>query len=170
MTPAWEFEELVLPQILRGAALLLCLLPTTRLALGALPPALIPQGSSLFNLMRNIGGAVGLSLIDTVMAKRTAVHVEAFAAKLQAGDRATAAFVGLPLERFQGVPLGPIDDSTRDMVEPLIRAAAATQSFNDGWLMLGVICLATLVLLPFMKAAAPAPHSRPADAPPAPPH
>ena len=169
-TPAWDFEELIAPQILRGAALLLCLLPTTRLALGGLAPDRVPQGSSLFNLMRNIGGAVGLALIDTVIAKRTAFHVESLAAKLQAGDRATAAFVGLPLERFQGVPLGPVDESTREMVEPLVRAAAATQSFNDGWLMLGVICLATLVLLPFMKAAAPAPHSPRADGPPALPH
>ncbi len=169
-TPTWDFKELLAPQILRGVALLLCLLPTTRLALGSLTPAQVPQGSSLFNLMRNIGGAVGLALIDTILTTRTPAHVEELIAKLQAGDRATAAFVGLPLERFQGVPLGPIDDSTRDMVEPLVKAAAATQSLNDGWTLLGILCLATLVLLPFMKAATPTPHSRPADAPPTPLH
>jgi DHA2 family multidrug resistance protein len=158
-TPAWDFRELALPQVLRGAALLLCLLPTTRLALGQLPPERLAQGSSLFNLMRNVGGAVGLAVIDTVIELRPAHHVAAIVARLQAGDRATAAFVGLPLERFHGVPLPPVDAITREALEPLVNAAAATASFNEAWLLLGGLCVLALGALPFMKPAPPAPHS-----------
>jgi DHA2 family multidrug resistance protein len=149
-TPAWDFDEHFLPQVLRGVALLLCLLPITRLALGQLAPAQVPQASSLFNLMRNIGGAVGLAVIDTIMETRTAGHAEAIIAKLQAGDRATAAFVGLPLERFTGAALAPIDETTRQMVAPRVRRAAATMSFNDAWLLLGALVALSLLAVPFV--------------------
>jgi DHA2 family multidrug resistance protein len=150
-TPAWDFDALLVPQILRGAALLLCLLPTTRLALGHLPPDRVAQASSLFNLMRNIGGAVGLAIIDTIIENRPAHYVTKFVAQLQAGDRATAAFVGLPLDRFVGKPLGPIDETTRQSVAPLVKAAAATASFNEAWAVLGVLVLVSLVVLPLAR-------------------
>ncbi|TAL03439.1 MAG: DHA2 family efflux MFS transporter permease subunit [Rhodospirillaceae bacterium] len=156
-TPTWDFQALVPPQVLRGAGLLLCLLPTTRLALGRLPPERVAQASALFNLMRNIGGAVGLAMIDTIIENRPAQHVAAIVARLQAGDRATAAFVGLPLDRFTGKPIGPIDETTRQMLEPLVQHAAATASFNEAWLVLGILVTASLVALPFISRSGDSP-------------
>jgi DHA2 family multidrug resistance protein len=150
-TPEWEFNELFAPQVLRGVALLLCLLPTTRLALGHLPADRVAQASSLFNLMRNVGGAVGLAVIDTILETRTAGHAETIVAKLQAGDRATAAFVGLPLDRFTGAALGPIDQATREIVAPLVQRAALTMSMNDAWLALGLMVGLSLLALPFVQ-------------------
>lgn len=163
-TPDWGFNELFAPQVLRGIALLLCLLPITRLALGRLPADRVPQASSLFNLMRNVGGAVGLALIDTILETRTAGHADAIIVKLQAGDRATAAFVGLPLERFTGAALGPIDQATREMVAPLVQRAAMTMSMNDAWIVLGACAALSLIALPLAQrkragASAPALHS-----------
>ena len=51
-----------------------CLLPPTRLALGHIPPERVPDASALFNLMRNLGGAIGLALIDTVIYGLAAAH------------------------------------------------------------------------------------------------
>lgn len=151
----WDFREHLGPQILRGMGFMVCLLPVTRLALGQLPPAAVPNASALFNLMRNIGGAVGLALIDTVVELRSPHHAEAIAARLQAGDRATAAFVGLPLERFTGAPLGEVDAATRAMVEPLVRRAAAVASFNDAWMLLGILTgLAVFAALLMKKPSA----------------
>lgn len=66
-TPKTDFNEMFWPQIIRGAAIMFCLLPPTRLALGHLAPAAVPDASGLFNLMRNLGGAIGLALIDSVI-------------------------------------------------------------------------------------------------------
>lgn len=150
-TPDWDFDELFVPQLLRGIALLMCLLPATRLALGRLPPERVPEVSSLFNLMRNIGGAVGLALIDTILETRTAHHAETIAAKLQAGDRATAAFAGLPLDRFTGQALGPVDEATRSLVAPWVERAAIATSLNDAWLLLGALVGVSLLALPFAR-------------------
>jgi len=157
-TPAWDFRDLLAPQILRGMAVLACLLPTTRLALGMVPSAQVAQASSLFNLMRNIGGAVGLAIIDTIIENRPAHHVADIVTRLQAGDRATAAFVGLPLARFTGKPVGAVDETTRQMIEPLVQRAAATMSFNDAWLLLAALAAVSLLAL-FFVAPTPKPRS-----------
>ena len=65
-----DMAEMFWPQVVRGSAIMLCLLPPTRLALGPLPAARVADGSGLFNLMRNLGGAIGLALIDTVIYSR----------------------------------------------------------------------------------------------------
>lgn len=154
-TYAWDSPELFTPQVLRGVAFMLCLLPVTRLALGQLPPERVANASALFNLMRNIGGAVGLALIDTIIENRAPHHADQIVEKLKAGDRATAAFVGLPLERFTGVPITDITQTTQELVEPLVRRAAAVASFNEAWLLLGILVALSVLMVPLMKRPTP---------------
>jgi MFS transporter, DHA2 family, multidrug resistance protein len=159
MTFQTDFWGLFWQQLTRGAALLLCLLPSTSLALGGFAPADVPNASGLFNLMRNLGGAIGLAVIDTVLVQRTPVHIAALVARLEAGDAAAARFVGLATARFTGVPLGPVDKATRELVAPLVERAGLVAAFNDAWLLIGAftaLSLAALVFLrpPFSNAAA----------------
>jgi DHA2 family multidrug resistance protein len=50
------------------------MLPVNQIALGRLPPSALKNASGLYNLMRNLGGAVGLALINTVATWRLAAH------------------------------------------------------------------------------------------------
>ena len=167
MTVATDFWGLFWQQLARGAAIMLCLLPSTALALGGFEPARVPNASGLFNLMRNLGGAIGLATIDTILEQRAPVHVASLVARLQAGDPAAARIVGLPTERFTGVPLGPVDQATRELVAPLVERAGLVAAFNDAWLWIGGAMLLSLVLVPLLRAlprqlaeALPAPISR----------
>jgi DHA2 family multidrug resistance protein len=162
MTFATDFWGLFWQQIARGAAVMLCLLPATALALGGFDAARVPNASGLFNLMRNLGGAIGLALIDTVLEQRAPAHAAALVARLQAGDAAAARFVGLPTERFTGVPIGTVDQATRDLVAPLVERAGLVAAFNDAWLWIGGAMLLSLLLAPMLRAlprglASPAP-------------
>jgi DHA2 family multidrug resistance protein len=76
LTDDWSFNELVWPQILRGASMMFCMVPISNLALGTLPKERVKGASGLFNLMRNLGGAVGLAIINTVLSNRTTWHHE----------------------------------------------------------------------------------------------
>jgi DHA2 family multidrug resistance protein len=132
------------------------------LALGGFDAARVPNASGLFNLMRNLGGAIGLALIDTVLEQRAPAHAAALVARLQAGDAAAARFVGLPTERFTGVPIGAVDQATRDLVAPLVERAGLVAAFNDAWLWIGGAMLLSLLLAPMLRAlprglASPAP-------------
>jgi len=72
----WDFWELLVPQILRGCGLMLCMVPINNLSLGTMPPQKIKNASGIFNLTRNLGGAVGLAIINTVLDKRMDAHLE----------------------------------------------------------------------------------------------
>ena len=75
ITKDWDFWELLVPQILRGVSLMTCMVPINNIALGTLPPERIKNASGLFNLTRNLGGAVGLALINTVLNDRWDLHL-----------------------------------------------------------------------------------------------
>jgi MFS transporter, DHA2 family, multidrug resistance protein len=148
MTFETDFWGLFWQQLVRGAAVMLCLLPSTALALSGFDPARIPNASGLFNLMRNLGGAIGLALIDTVLEQRTPGHIASIVARLQAGDASAARLVGLPTEHFTGVPIGEVDEATRALVAPLVERAGLVAAFDDAWLLIGgMVVLSMLVLL-----------------------
>ena len=140
-----DYDEMFWPQILRGAAIMLCLLPPTRLALGHLAPERVADASSLFNLMRNLGGAIGLALIDTVIYGRSPLHAERLVEKLKAGDIATGRLIGLPDGAMTGAAPQNVDAATISFVQALVEKTAFVQSVNEAWAMLAAFAvLATL--------------------------
>jgi DHA2 family multidrug resistance protein len=162
-TPETDFDAMFWPQVIRGAAIMFCLLPPTRLALGHLDAARVPDASGLFNLMRNLGGAIGLALIDTVIYSRSPVHGAAIMEKLQAGDVETARFIGIPLAMFTARPAGPLDAETAAMLQPFVEKAALVRAVNEAWMMIAALTIAALLCVPFARVSSSA-----ADAPAAP--
>ncbi len=158
-TPQTDFDGMFWPQVLRGLAIMFCLLPPTRLALGHLALDRVPDASGLFNLMRNLGGAIGLALIDTVIYTRAPGHAENLLARLQTGDVDAASFLGIPPAMIAALPPGPLDSQTQALLAPLLEKAALTAAINDAWLMIAVLTVAALFCVPFarsnLKGAAP---------------
>jgi MFS transporter, DHA2 family, multidrug resistance protein len=161
-TAATDPGALVVPQIVRGLSIMFCLLAPTRLALGHLAAESVPDASGLFNLMRNLGGAVGLSLIDTVIYGRIPGHVSDLVARLASGDLDAARWVGIPPAVFAAQSGKPISASTRALVAPLVEKAALTASIGDAWMLVGtlnVVAIAALLLV--RRRADPSLESKP---------
>ena len=152
-TPQTDSAGMFWPQVVRGLAIMFCLLPPTRLALGALAPERVPDASGLFNLMRNLGGAIGLALIDTVIYTRGPVHGADLFARLQSGDADAARFLGIPEGMIGSLPAGPLDAGTTAMLAPLVEKAALTSAINDAWLMIAVLTVLALLCVPFARVA-----------------
>ncbi len=60
--------------VVSGAALGMVFVPLSTTALGYLPPAEIGNASGLYNLMRNVGGSIGISLVNTILARHEQLH------------------------------------------------------------------------------------------------
>ena len=146
-----DYDALFWPQVLRGLGVMFCLLPATRLALDYWRPEEVAEASGLFNLMRNLGGAIGIAAIDTILTERTPDHVANLVARLQAGDPTAAALAGLPVRLFHNRPMGPVDPVVKALIEPMVQRAALTQACNEAWLLLGALFLLALLLLPAMR-------------------
>lgn len=143
-----DFDGMFWPQVVRGAAIMLCLLPPTRLALGNLPVLEVPDASAMFNLMRNLGGAIGIAACDTVIFGRAPVLAGALKQRLLAGDASAAAIIGLPPGALDGPVTLPVDPAIEAMVRPLVEAAALTQAINEAWALLAVFAgIAALLAL-----------------------
>jgi DHA2 family multidrug resistance protein len=143
-----DFHEMFWPQVLRGVAIMFCLLPPTRLALGMLAEAQVPDASGLFNLMRNLGGAIGIALIDTILYGRTEGHALALRDRLLAGDVTAAQAIGLKVELFLHRPEGVTDAQAEAYVRPLVEKAALAMSANEAWALLAAFAVIGLLLVP----------------------
>lgn len=157
-TPQTDAGGMFWPQVVRGLAIMFCLLPPTRLALGHLSLDRVADASGLFNLMRNLGGAIGLALIDTVIYSRTPMHGLDLMARLQAGDTAAAMIAGIPPQVFAALPPEPLDVATQVLLAPLLEKAALTAAINDAWLLIAVLTGIALLFLPFARRSVTAPE------------
>jgi DHA2 family multidrug resistance protein len=146
-----DFDEMLWPQIVRGVAIMLCLLPPTRFALGALPQAEVADASGLFNLMRNLGGAIGIALIDTILYGRSTIYAEDFRVRLLAGDVSAAKAIGLDLSLFLNRPPGPPDEAAIAYVRPMVERASLALCVNEAWAMLACVAIAGLLLVPLAR-------------------
>jgi MFS transporter, DHA2 family, multidrug resistance protein len=75
LTRDWDFWQLLVPQVLRGFGMMFAIVPITNISLGTLAPDRLKNASGLFNLTRNLGGAVGLAGLNTVLDKRIDLHL-----------------------------------------------------------------------------------------------
>jgi DHA2 family multidrug resistance protein len=137
-TPRTDGEEMFWPQAVRGLAIMLCLLPPIRIALGHLPIERVPDASALFNLMRNLGGAIGLALIDTVIFGRAEMHGRALVQRLSRGDAAAFDFAGLP---SLPVPIQVMPEKMQ-LVHRAVERAALTMAINEAWTMISILTVA----------------------------
>ena len=144
-----DFDEMFWPQVVRGVAIMFCLLPPTRLALGALTAAQVPDASGLFNLMRNLGGAIGIALIDTILYGRTGGHAEALRDRLIAGDVTAAQAIGLICSCSPHRPPGVPDAAVEAYLRPMVEKAAFALSINEAWALLAGVALIGLLLVAF---------------------
>ena len=74
ITHDWGSAELFVPQILRGFPQVFVVAPAVNLGLGSLSPNRLKYASGLFNMMRNLGGAIGIAVCATLLNDRTNLH------------------------------------------------------------------------------------------------
>lgn len=145
LTADWDFHELLVPQILRGCSLMLCMVPINNIALGTLPPSRMKNASGLFNLTRNLGGAVGLAVINTILTDRADMHYERLAEHISWGNRVAEDTLASMAAKFNATGL---DGSTMALsqLSGMVRQQATLMSFIDVFFILTVL-FASLALL-----------------------
>ncbi len=135
--------EVFWAQITRGAAVALCILPPIRMALALQPIAVVSDASGLFNVVRNIGGAIGIAIMDTVMFTRGPTHADTLMEQMQSTPAAAAAQLGITLESLPS----PDDAMSMMGIMDLIQNASLTSAINDCWWLLAGVALLALPLL-----------------------
>jgi DHA2 family multidrug resistance protein len=156
VTADWDFAQLLWPQIFRGAGLMMAIVPITNLALGTLEPQRLKNASGLFNLARNLGGAVGLAALNTVLNDRIDLHLARLHESLTWSRQPAQEMLTNLTTRFQSFGSDAQTMALRQLMG-LARQQGTVMAFADVFLMLAVlfVLFGTLALL-MRRPAAPA--------------
>ena len=156
MTRDYDFYELLLPQILRGIGMMCAMVPTNNIALGTLAPDRVKNASGLFNLMRNLGGAVGLAVINEGLNERTDLHITRLQERVTWGNALATETISMLTQKFQG--MGDAALMALKEFAQIVHRQAVVMSYGDAFFMLtlfyfGLSLLVMLLKKPNMMAA-----------------
>ncbi len=150
VTDDWDYWEIFVPQVMRGVSLMLCMVPVSNIALGMLPPDQVKNASGLFNLTRNLGGAVGLALINTILSNREDVHYARIAESVTGRNEAVNATLDALAQAYAG--LGPAADSAAlATLTSLAKGQALVMSLADIFVLLTWLFAGLALLLFFVQ-------------------
>ena len=156
VTPDWDFNELLLPQILRGCSLMLCMVPINNLSLGTLPPEQLKNASGLYNLTRNLGGAVGLAVINTLLNHRLDLHLARLHESVAWGRPIAEDQLASMQQSFTvAVPDGGM--AALKQLAMLVRRQANVMSFADIFIALTVLFATAAIFTLLMRKPTAAP-------------
>jgi DHA2 family multidrug resistance protein len=158
LTAESSFWEFALPQALRGSGLMMCMIPMTGIALGTLPPERVQNASGLFNLTRNLGGALGLAIINTLLDDGRALHRTELASAVSAGHGDVGGWLDQTAAALSAQGVADPAAAALARLAGLVEREANVMAFNNVFV---TMALAFALLLPLVlvtrqaKAAAP---------------
>jgi DHA2 family multidrug resistance protein len=160
ITNEWGASELFLPQFLRGFPQVFAVAPAVTLGLGSLTPARLKYASGLFNMMRNLGGAIGIAACATILNDRTNLHFLRLAERLNATNTSMMQLLHQVSAKFALANGGDLVHGQAVALKKLWMLTyreAQVQTFADAFLVVGVCLAIATMLVPLLrKVAAPA--------------
>jgi DHA2 family multidrug resistance protein len=155
ITPQWGFVEWLAPQMLRGFAVMLCIVPSVGMALGGFAMTELRYASALFNLMRNLGGAIGIAVVNTWLTDNTRIQAARMGESLGQAGRSAPDFVGALAQRI-GQTAGDSDQAVlaaKGQLARLVGRYALTSAFDEVFRLMAWLFLAALIMVPFCRPA-----------------
>ncbi|MDE2577481.1 MAG: DHA2 family efflux MFS transporter permease subunit [Hyphomicrobiales bacterium] len=152
MTKDWDFWNIFAPQILRGASLMLCMVPLNAVALGSLRPQDVKNASGVFNLTRNLGGAVGLAIINTMINRRWDLHLQQLREQVNWGSQTALEWLNKMTGAFASLP-DPQLAATRQIAN-YVRREALVMALADVFMLIAVMFAAMIFMTLFIRKPA----------------
>jgi DHA2 family multidrug resistance protein len=153
VTKDWDFWELLWPQIFRGVGLMCAMVPVTNAALGTLPPERVKNASGLFNLSRNLGGAIGLAAISTLFNDRMDLHLARLHDSVNWSRGPATDMLANLTARFHDFGSNASAMALKE-ISLMARLQASVMSFADIFLLLTILFVALAALGIVMKRPA----------------
>jgi MFS transporter, DHA2 family, multidrug resistance protein len=158
ITHEWGSAELLIPQVLRGFPQVFAVAPAVTLGLGSLPPDRLKYASGLFNMMRNLGGAVGIAVCGAILNDRTNLHFANIASNLTPANGAMERLLHGMTERYGAALGGPAAGHAAALLQlwHLAYREASTLAYADAFRAIMVAFVVATLLVPLLRNVTPA--------------
>ena len=138
----WDFFW---PQFFQGVSLAMLFVPLTTITMGNIAKENMGNATSVFNVLRNIGGSIGIASVTTLTARHQQVHTNFLVAHVTPYDLQTRNLLHSMQSALGGATQGYI------ALSGIVQRQAAILSFLDVFRLLGVVFLALVPLVILMK-------------------
>ena len=157
------YWDIFWPQVIQGGAMAFLFIPLMATSMSGIAKEKMGNATSIYNLMRNIGGSFGIATMTTFLARRNQVHQDQLVSHVSAFDpRMRDVLRGLQ-GWFQVHGFNSVDASKKALaaVYGMVQQQAAMLSFVEAFWVMGVIFLGMLPLLFLLRNARSLhPHTR----------
>ena len=140
-------SSVVIPNILNGFAMGFVFVPLTTLTLSRLRKQEKGNATGIYNLMRNIGGSVGIATVTTMLVRGSQIHQSTLAA--DAGSPLASGLArGLQARLFsQGADMVTAQHKALGMIYRSVQQQSALMAYADNFRLIAILALACIPLL-----------------------
>ena len=146
----WDFFW---PQFFQGIALAMLFVPLTTATMDPIPNEKMGNATSIFNLMRNIGGSIGIAASTTMVARNQQTNINRLGANVNMFDLRTQAMLESLRKSLvaKGIDPASASQKAQGLLFGLVQRQASILSFVTVFRLLGIVFLAVLPFLFLMK-------------------
>ena len=149
-----DSRPIILSGIVQGFGLGFIFVPLQALAFASLPASFRTSGASLLNLSRNIGGAVGISMVTTLLARNLQVSHSDLASSV-------TSFTLPPVDPSITSRLGQFGDNAMALLDAEINRQALMIAYLDDFKLMMLVTLAAMPFVWLLRPASPAADGAP---------
>jgi MFS transporter, DHA2 family, multidrug resistance protein len=157
MTTDTGSDQLFWPNVIRAVGQALCFAPLSAVATAGIEAENAGSASALFNMMRNLGGAIGIAALQTFLTKREQYHSNVVTQSVSLFEQATRTRIQTLTQYFiNHGALDPADASHRAAVTigQVVQKQAFILAFSDTFYLLGAALIVALMAALLLKKAA----------------
>ena len=161
------FWDIFWAQVLQGVALAFLFIPLMSLAMSHINPQKMGNATSIFNLMRNIGGSIGIAIMTTFLSRRSQVHQNHLVANVTAGSPQALRLLEGMRANFYTHGADSVTASRKAIAAlyGLVQQHAAMLAFVEAFWLMGVVFLLMIPFLPMLQYSKKKPAPKPAPKP-----
>ena len=147
------YWDIFWPQFVQGVGLGMLFVPLATVSMDRIPRESMGNATSLFNLMRNIGGSFGIALIQTLLARDRQGHTNTLVAHINPYDPAAQQMFQSLRSAFVSRGADAMTAASRayGAMWGMVQRQAAIEAFLDAFMLLALVFLAMMPLLLLMK-------------------
>jgi DHA2 family multidrug resistance protein len=151
-----DYRTLMMWRIYQSIGLAFLFVPLNTISYSGMPPTASNQVSGLMNLMRNVGGSVGISAVTTLIARRQQVHQNDLVSHIyQSNPQLQQTLAGMTARFQERADAVRAALEAKGRVYAMVGRQAAVLAYVDTFWVMGLICLGALAILFFAKKTKP---------------
>jgi MFS transporter, DHA2 family, multidrug resistance protein len=154
MTTDYGSDQLFWPNVVRAVGQALAFAPLSAVATASIEAENAGSASGLFNMMRNLGGAVGIAVLQTFLTKREQYHSNVLTQSVSLFEQATRTRLEQLTQYFMNHGIaGQADAAQRAVVAigHIVQTQAYILAFSDTFYLLGAALIVALVAALLLK-------------------